>query len=133
MKGSDVGLEWLEADENAMKEPIVIENPEGLGMKMPDVKLTVSDVADVVGHDTPLEVIGMISYLTYVECQCTLRRCRNSVKFSWVDPWEMGGVLQQGTLSQRQSTERNFTRNFGNAACRSSITTAASPRVGLGG
>jgi hypothetical protein len=101
MKGSDAGLEWLETDENAMKEPIVIENPEGLGMKMPDAKLTVSDVADIVGHETPLEVIGMTTYLTYVECQYTLRRCRNSIKLSRVDPWKMGGVLQQGTLSQR--------------------------------
>ena len=61
MEGSDVGLEWLENDENAMKEPIVIENFEGLGMKMPDANFTVSDVADIVGHETPVEVIGMIT------------------------------------------------------------------------
>ncbi|KAG9318283.1 Clavaminate synthase-like protein [Chiua virens] len=59
MAGSDVGLEWLGSDENAMKEPIVIENPEGLGMKMPDANFTVSDVADVVGHETPVEVIDV--------------------------------------------------------------------------
>ncbi|KAG6379102.1 hypothetical protein JVT61DRAFT_11538 [Boletus reticuloceps] len=59
MNGSDVGLEWLENDENAMKEPIVIENPEGLGMKMPDTNFTVSDVADIVGHETPVEVIDV--------------------------------------------------------------------------
>ncbi|KAF8436936.1 Clavaminate synthase-like protein [Boletus edulis BED1] len=59
MNGSDVGLEWLEIDENAMKEPIVIENPEGLGMKMPDTNFTVSDVADMVGHETPVEVIDV--------------------------------------------------------------------------
>ncbi|KAF8558444.1 Clavaminate synthase-like protein [Imleria badia] len=59
MNGSDVGLEWLENDENSMKEPIVIENPEGLGMKMPDADFTVSDVADIVGHETPVEVIDV--------------------------------------------------------------------------
>lgn len=68
MKGSDLGLEWLENDEDAMKEPIVVEDPEGLGMKMPDADFTVSDVADIVGHETPVEVIGMIIYSTYVEC-----------------------------------------------------------------
>lgn len=93
MNGSDVGLEWLENDENAMKEPIVIENPEGLGMKMPDANFSVSDVADIVGNETPVEVIGMTVYLTDTEYQYTLRRCRNSVKLSRVDTWEMGRVL----------------------------------------
>lgn len=109
MNGSDVGLEWLENDEDAMKEPVVIEDPEGLGMKMPDADFTVSDVADIVGHETPVEVIGMITYPTFAERRRTLRRCRNPVKLSGVDPREMGGVLQQGTLSQRQSAERDFT------------------------
>ncbi|KAG8217341.1 Clavaminate synthase-like protein [Butyriboletus roseoflavus] len=61
MKGSDLGLEWLETDEDAMKEPIVVEDPEGLGMKMPDSDFTVSDVADIVGHETPVEVIDVAS------------------------------------------------------------------------
>ena len=87
MKGSDVGLEWLESDENAMKEPIVIENPEGLGMKMPDANFTVSDVADTVGHETPVEVIGMLTRLAYIECPCTLCRCRHSVKLPRKDSW----------------------------------------------
>lgn len=93
MKGSDVGLEWLESDENAMKEPIVIENPEGLGMKMPDANFRVSDVADVVGYETPVEVIGRVTHLTYGEYPYTLCRCSNSVKLPWVDPWEVGRVL----------------------------------------
>ena len=109
MKGSDVGLEWLENDENAMKEPIVIEDPEGLGMKMPEANFTVSDVADIVGHETPVEVIGMITCLTYVECRCTLRRCRNSVQLPRVDPRTMDRVLQQGTFSKGQNTERDLT------------------------
>ena len=58
MKGSEVGTEWLESDESAMREPIVIESPEGLGMKMPPKSFTVADVAEVVGEDFPVEVIG---------------------------------------------------------------------------
>ena len=40
-----------------MTEPILIEQPEGLGMKMPH-DLTVADVGELVGLDTPVEVIG---------------------------------------------------------------------------
>ena len=66
MKGSDVGMGWLERDENAMKEPVVIEDPEGLGMQMPGWATSVagpsdfgvSDVARLVGGETPVEVIG---------------------------------------------------------------------------
>ncbi|KAI0956925.1 hypothetical protein AcW1_005482 [Taiwanofungus camphoratus] len=59
MQGSEVGLEWLEADEDAMREPIVIEVPEGLGMKMPPKSLTVDEVAEIVGEETPVEVIDV--------------------------------------------------------------------------
>lgn len=58
MKGTEVGVEWLENDESAMREPIVIESPDGLGMKMPPKSLTVRDVAEVIGAQTPVEVIG---------------------------------------------------------------------------
>ena len=58
LNGSDIGLEWILRDENAMKEPIVVEDPEGLGMKMPSKDLTVRDIANEVGPDTHLEVIG---------------------------------------------------------------------------
>jgi hypothetical protein len=57
MKGSEVGFEWLN-DDTAMREPIVIESPEGLGMKMPPSDFTVKDVAESVGEDTSIEVIG---------------------------------------------------------------------------
>ncbi len=57
MSGSDVTVEWLETDPEALTEPIVIENPEGLGMKMPE-GFTVADVAQSIGEDTPVEVIG---------------------------------------------------------------------------
>lgn len=58
MNGSDIGLEWILRDENAMKEPIVVENPEGLGMKMPGKETTVRDIANEIGPDTHVEVIG---------------------------------------------------------------------------
>ena len=58
LEGSAVGLEWLATDEGAMKEPIVIENPDGLGMKMPPGDFTVNDVVELIGRDAPLEVIG---------------------------------------------------------------------------
>ena len=59
MNGSDLGLEWTLRDENAMKEPIVIQTPDGLGMKMPPKETTVRDIANEVGPDVPLEVIGV--------------------------------------------------------------------------
>lgn len=57
MQGADLES-WLENDENALREPIIIEKPEGLGMKMPPPDLTVEHVAEYIGEDTPLEVIG---------------------------------------------------------------------------
>lgn len=66
MKGSDLGLEWTLRDENAMKEPIIIETPEGLGMKMPPKETTVRDIANELGPDVPLEVIDV---LTQSSCQ----------------------------------------------------------------
>ncbi|KAI6019698.1 Clavaminate synthase-like protein [Pisolithus orientalis] len=64
MNGADVGIEWLENDSNAMREPIVIESPEGLGMKMPSQDCTVTDVANMVGRETPVEVIDVASQST---------------------------------------------------------------------
>jgi F-box/leucine-rich repeat protein 10/11 len=58
MKGSDVGLEWLESDDSAMQEPFIVESPDGLGMKMPDGDFSIEDVAEAVGEETPVEVIG---------------------------------------------------------------------------
>ncbi|KAG7086721.1 hypothetical protein E1B28_002655 [Marasmius oreades] len=60
MKGGDVGLEWLAEDEYAMTEPFVIDNPAGLGMKMPE-NFGVEDVALLVGENSPLEVIDVAS------------------------------------------------------------------------
>lgn len=57
MDGSEVTVEWLETDPTAMREPIVIEKPDGLGLKMPE-DITVADIAETLGEDMPVEVIG---------------------------------------------------------------------------
>ncbi|KAG6878743.1 hypothetical protein C0993_008042 [Termitomyces sp. T159_Od127] len=61
LAGSEVRLEWLEEDHTAMTEPIIIEHPDGLGMTMPSTDFTVNDVVELVGEDTPVEVIGRTS------------------------------------------------------------------------
>ena len=85
MKGEDVTLEWLETDPTAMTEPILIEQPDGLGMKMPE-DLTVSDVAEIVGEDTPVEVIGtaLLSGIMF-HILTVFYRCCLSIKSPWVD------------------------------------------------
>ena len=57
MHGSEVAVEWLENDPSAMREPIVIEKPDGLGLKMPE-DIAVADIAEILGPSTPVEVIG---------------------------------------------------------------------------
>ncbi|KAF8344340.1 uncharacterized protein EI90DRAFT_3029329 [Cantharellus anzutake] len=59
MKGSEVTSAWLTENEDAMTQPIIIEEPEGLGMKMPDPSFTVSDVARMVGEDEKVEVLDV--------------------------------------------------------------------------
>jgi hypothetical protein len=66
VKGEDLSREWLEQDPLAMTEPIVIENAEGLGMRMPGKEFTVSNVAELVGPDTPVEVMGEYSCVLYI-------------------------------------------------------------------
>jgi len=57
MKGNELE-EWLENDETALREPVIFEKPDGLGMKMPLKDLTVEDVAELVGEEVPVEVMG---------------------------------------------------------------------------
>ena len=81
MRGSEVGLEWLDSNPNAMREPFVVEKPEGLGMKMPDGDFSVDSVADAVGEDTPVEVIGTAIFMFSDICSIDniLYRCRISI------------------------------------------------------
>jgi hypothetical protein len=44
-----------------MTEPVVVENAEGLGMRMPAQDFTIDNVVELVGADTPVEVIGECS------------------------------------------------------------------------
>ncbi|KAG8701282.1 JmjC domain-containing histone demethylation protein 1 [Ceratobasidium sp. 394] len=47
-----------------MTEPVVVASPEGLGMRMPGKDCTVSKVAELVGVDTPVEVMDVASQST---------------------------------------------------------------------
>ncbi|KAF8964078.1 JmjC domain-containing histone demethylation protein 1 [Flammula alnicola] len=63
MQGADLES-WIEDDEDALREPVIIEQPDGLGMKMPPKDLTVEHVAEYIGEDTPLEVMDVASQST---------------------------------------------------------------------
>ncbi|GAA6059125.1 hypothetical protein JCM10212_003872 [Sporobolomyces blumeae] len=56
----DITDEWVYGDEG-MKEPFVVEVPEGLGMRMPRSDITVAEIAQLIGPETPLEVIDVAS------------------------------------------------------------------------
>ena len=96
MKGEDVRLAWLEQDPHAMEEPIVIETPEGLEMKMPHEELSVADISKILGEVTPIEVIGLI-----LTSYCTVTRsnrasyCRRiyPIEFPRLDYWKMGELF----------------------------------------
>lgn len=93
MKGVDLDS-WLGNEpDNAMKEPIIIEKPDGLGMKMPPDGLTVEHVAEYIGEDVPLEVIGQslcISPPFRSLSYCLLSRCRVPIDIPRVEPRQMG-------------------------------------------
>ncbi|THH09560.1 hypothetical protein EW145_g1926 [Phellinidium pouzarii] len=59
MRGSELSREWVDNDPTALFEPVLIEEPDGLGMSMPPVGLTVPDVARIVGENTPVEVMDV--------------------------------------------------------------------------
>jgi len=61
MRGPDLTEDWLYNDATAMTEPVIIEMPDGLGMMMPPSSLTVPEIANILGTETPLEVIGLHS------------------------------------------------------------------------
>ncbi|GAA5909279.1 [Histone H3]-lysine-36 demethylase [Sporobolomyces salmoneus] len=59
-KPSDLTLDWIYGEEG-MLEPFVVESPEGLGMSMPRRDITVGEIAELIGSQTPLEVIDCAS------------------------------------------------------------------------
>ena len=69
MRGEELTKKW--AEETGCKEPVVIpkEHKDGLDMVMPE-GLTVRKVAELVGGDERVEVIGIIAHLAK-ECMRT--------------------------------------------------------------
>ncbi|ETW85621.1 hypothetical protein HETIRDRAFT_407575 [Heterobasidion irregulare TC 32-1] len=61
LNGEQVNLDWVNGDPDGFREPVVIEEPEGLGMKMPGRDLSIESIADTLGRDTPVEVIDVAS------------------------------------------------------------------------
>ena len=89
--GSNLTVEWLNDDISALSEPIVIEEPEGLGMSMPSSEFTVSDVAEIVGSDTPVEVMGKRLSATQIALtDFALNRCCDAIECPWLQPCKMG-------------------------------------------
>jgi hypothetical protein len=109
MDGVNVNLTWLEEDETAMLEPIVIESPEGLGLKMPANDFAVDDVADLLGEQTPVDVIGTSSgHDTDAALHNFSRRCL-PICFSGLDLGQMGRLCRERTLETRQDIQCNLT------------------------
>jgi F-box/leucine-rich repeat protein 10/11 len=91
MKGSDLTKEWLENDSTAMTEPVVIKQPDGLGMMMPSTTLTVPEIANILGHETPLEVIGMRShFIGSYHINASVWRCSDVGTQSSLAGWTLG-------------------------------------------
>jgi len=102
MNGEDVCLTWIEQDPHAMEEPTVIETPEGLGMKMPPVELSVVGVSEILGEETPIEVIGLTfpSFVLFPRLNVSHCRCIYPIEFPRLDYWKMGELfLDRGCFS----------------------------------
>ncbi|GAA5971134.1 hypothetical protein JCM3765_004702 [Sporobolomyces pararoseus] len=59
-KPEELTMEWIYGEEG-MLEPFVVETPDGLGMSMPKRDITVGEIAELIGPQTPLEVIDCAS------------------------------------------------------------------------
>ncbi|KAJ3256810.1 JmjC domain-containing histone demethylation protein 1 [Chytriomyces hyalinus] len=59
VNGDTVSLEWLRR--TGMRDPFLIEDPEGLDMRMPPASLTVDQVADACGRDMIVEAMEVLS------------------------------------------------------------------------
>ncbi|GAA5871428.1 hypothetical protein JCM16303_000751 [Sporobolomyces ruberrimus] len=59
-KAEELTMEWIYGEEG-MLEPFVVETPEGLGMSMPKRDISVGEIAELIGTQTPLEVIDCAS------------------------------------------------------------------------
>lgn len=66
--GSEVTAEW--ASNRNFLSPVVVQEPKGLGMKMPPSNLSVNDVANLCGPD---RIIDVIQVSTQSDQQMTLQ------------------------------------------------------------
>lgn len=62
MRVEDLTQHWLENDPKALMQPFLIERPEGLDMKVLPADMQISEIADMVGRDRQLDVIGERSH-----------------------------------------------------------------------
>lgn len=60
MKAEELTDEYIYSNDS-MREPFYIIAPEGLGMRMPEATITVSDICNIVGPNTPIEIIDVAS------------------------------------------------------------------------
>ncbi|CAG8675077.1 5534_t:CDS:2 [Funneliformis mosseae] len=57
VRGEQLTIDWIRWF--GLEEPIIIESSDGLDMKMPHKDITVSEIAEAVGYDTPVDVIDV--------------------------------------------------------------------------
>ncbi|KAJ3169741.1 JmjC domain-containing histone demethylation protein 1 [Geranomyces variabilis] len=55
LKGHELTLKWARKD--GLREPVIVESPEGLDIKMPDKDLIVDQVADLCGRQRQVDAI----------------------------------------------------------------------------
>lgn len=55
LHGDQINLDW--ARKTGLHRPVVVPSPDGLDMKMPDSRISVSEIADLVGRNTLVECL----------------------------------------------------------------------------
>lgn len=127
--------EWLWGEES-MKEPFVVDEEEGLGMRMPRRDLRISEVAEMVGRETGVEVIGAFERgrwrrragLTRVGVLCRLCGAGGAGQ---VDARAVGCLLR-GRQAE-QDPQRDQPRGDRVAAREGDHPARVCPQAGLGG
>ncbi|KAJ1642428.1 JmjC domain-containing histone demethylation protein 1 [Coemansia asiatica] len=57
--GSQVTRDWIRSRDT--NDPFIVKNAQGLGMIMPDPSLTVKEIASIIGEDTPVSVMDVLT------------------------------------------------------------------------
>ncbi|KAJ2835727.1 JmjC domain-containing histone demethylation protein 1 [Coemansia erecta] len=57
--GHEVTVEWLRSRDT--NDPFVVESAQGLGMEMPESKITVAEIADIMGRETSVSVMDVLT------------------------------------------------------------------------